>query len=141
MSIPTGLVELFLRPPIGFQKVEPILPQPVEGSGSLSRPRTIVPIGPVGTDAFGIFWQIGQVPPGYGITSTAGQAIYDREVLRLVVVHELADHTEVFTQSAVINEGFGFLLFQESFPKRVQYQTAPGVPAFFYWLVRPLATP
>lgn len=141
MSVDTGIIQLFLHPPIGLQKVEVINQEPVEGSGSLTRPRLVVPIGNVGVDAFGLFWQIGTVPSGYGIVTAAGKATYDRTVLHLSVVHRLQDGTEVFTQTADINEGQGFLQFTESFPLRVQFTLAPGVPAFFYWLVRLLATP
>lgn len=141
MSIDTGIINLFLRPPIGLQKLELIPGGPFTLGGNFTRPRLVVPIGNVGVDAFGIRWLFATIAPGYGLTPSNVTDTIDRIGLRFTVVHRLLDQAEVVTQLVSTNELQGHVLFQESFPLRIEWQLAPGISANFWWLVRPLASP
>lgn len=140
MAIDTGVISLFLHPPIGLVKQESIGNVIWTGAGNFTRPRLVVPIGEVGVDAFGIRWSLPEVPPGYGSTPGPRANVYDRPMLGLAVVHRLSDGAEVTTQETTINQDLGHILFEESFPLAVYWKLAPGVGARFWWLVRPLAS-
>lgn len=139
MSVSTGIIELFLRPPIGLQKLELIPGGPFTGSGDFTRPRFVVPVGQVGVDAFGIRFSITSAPGGYGVTTSHVSDTYDRTVVHLGVQHRLNDGAEVLTDEATFKAAAAQMLFTESFPLRVRWALAPGVVANFWWLVRPLA--
>lgn len=120
-------------------KLELIAGSPFTGAGDFSRPRLVVPIGNVGVDAFGIRYSISSSPPGYGISTSHVQDVFDRTVLELGVVHRLNDGAEVLTDEASYSAAAAQLLFSESFPLKIRWALAPGVAANFWWLVRPLA--
>ena len=139
MSVSTGIIELFLRPPIGLMRLEQIAGGPFSGAGNFDRPRFVVPIGNVGTDAFGLRWVLSDVPDGYGSAVVANQVVYDRTMLTLSVTHILTDQAELPTAEFESSSTFGHILFSESYPRRVFWQLAPGVTSNFWWMVRPLA--
>lgn len=140
MSDELGIINLFLRPPIGLTKLELIPGGPYTGAGDFTRPRTVVPIGNVGVDAFGIRYLVSTFPPGYGITQNHVSLSFDRVVLELGVQHRLNDGAEVLTDEVAYKGATGVLRFSESFPLRVRFNLAPGVSANFWWLVRLLAS-
>lgn len=131
MSIPpTGIISLFLHPPIGTMTLEQLPGEPFTGLISVSRARP-----GVGTDAFGIRYLVTTIPPGYGITPGPGTNVVDRTVVSIAVIHTLFNSQLVESQGQSFRTTSGQLLFQESFPTRVVLEAAPGVGLRLWWLL------
>lgn len=139
MSVSTGIIELFLRPPIGLMKLEVIPGEPFSGAGNFQRSRFVVPLGTVGVDAFGISYSLIDIPSGYGQTNVPNNIQLDRVAVQLAVQHTMSDGATFRSDQAEFRTTAAHLLFSESFPERVFWELAPGLTARFWWLVRPLA--
>ena len=125
-----SIIQQFLHPPVGLMTREVISGGPYSGYNSFQRVR-----GPVGVDAFGIGWDIEEVPDGYGSFGDPLAVIYDRQVLTMRVLHRLFDGSDAWTQAVFANEQNGYILFNESFPWLIRTLLSPGVTASFYWLL------
>lgn len=127
---PTGIINLFLHPPIGTMTLELVPGEPFTGLVSVDRPRP-----GVGTDAFGIRYLITQIPAGYGVTPGPGTNVVDRRVVSVAVIHRLFDGNLIESQGESFRTTSGQLLFQESFPLRVALEMAPGIGVRLWWLL------
>jgi hypothetical protein len=127
---PTGIINLFLHPPIGTMTLELVPGEPFTGLVSVSRPRP-----GVGTDAFGIRYLITSIPAGYGITPGPGTNVVDRTVVAIAVIHRLLDGSLIESQGQSFRTTSGQLLFQESFPSQVTLEIAPGIQLRLWWLL------
>lgn len=127
---PTGLISLFLHPPIGTMVREQLPAEPYSGLVSVNRPR-----GVAGTDAFGIRFLLLSLPPGYGQTPVAGLTETDRRVVTITTHHQLFDGNIIVTSSASFSNTTDQVLFAESLPHHVELEFAPGVTARLWWLL------
>ena len=124
------IIDLFLHPPVGLLAQEALPFNPYSGLNGLTRRRNIRNV-----DAYGIGWNLIDIPPGYGITPKAGNNEADRTVIEIAIVHQLFDGNLVVTEQFETNRVAGYLLFQESFPYIVDVELSPGVTANLYWLL------
>lgn len=127
---PTGIINLFLHPPIGTMTLEQLPGEPFSGLISVDRPRP-----GAGTDAFGIRYLVTQIPAGYGITPGPGTNVVDRTVVAIAVIHRLFNGDLVESQGQSFRTTSGQLLFQESFPLRVVLEAAPGISLRLWWML------
>src|SRR5262245_12952708 len=81
---PTGIIQLFLHPPIGVMTTEQLPAEPYRGLVTVTRPRGLVQV-----DAFGIRYTVLEIPAGYGITPGPGTNVADRTLVALSVTHTL----------------------------------------------------
>jgi len=127
---PTGIINLFLHPPLGTMSLELLPSEPYTGLVSVDRPRP-----GVGTDAFGIRYLVTEIPDGYGVTPGPGTNVIDRSVVAISVIHRLFDGQLIESQGQSFRTSSGQLLFQESFPLRVVLEMAPGIGVRLWWLL------
>lgn len=130
-SVATGVIQLFLHPPLGLLRLERIPGGPWSGLSSHQRPRLNTP-----TDAYGIRYSVSSFPPGYGLTPGPGNNIFDRTIVRLAIVHQLFDGSLVTSQEASLRASSLYVLFNESFPRNVAVETAPGIEVELDWMIR-----
>ena len=130
VGVATGVIQLFLHPPLGAMRLETIPGEPLTGVQSLDRPRA-----GRGTDAYGIRYTILTIPDGYGVTPGPGTNVVDRQVVGMSVIHRLNDGSLIESQGQSFRTTSGQLLFQESFPLRVVVEMAPGVGVRLAWLL------
>ena len=130
-SVATGVINLFLHPPLGLLRLEAIPGGPFQGLNSFNRPRLNA-----GTDAYGIRYLVTSFPPGYGLTPGAGTNIFDRTVISVSISHVLIDGSIVESQAATLRSSAAHLLFNESFPRAVILEGAPGIEFSAWWMIR-----
>jgi len=131
VSTATGLVELFLHPPLGLMRLEPLPNGPYAGLFTITRPRLNVNV-----DAYGFRYLVQDFPAGYGITPGPGTNYFDRTVVSAALTHQLLDGAIVTSQTGRFNSTAAYLLFNESFPRGVTIETAPGITVNLWWMVR-----
>lgn len=131
MSIsPTGIIQLFLHPPIGTMTTEQLPNEPYTGLVTVTRVR-----GPVSVDAFGIRYTVLTIPPGYGVTPGPGTNVVDRTVVSASVTHSLLNGRLIESQGQSFRTTSGQLIFQESFPSFVTLEMSPGIGVRLEWLL------
>jgi hypothetical protein len=130
MSAVTSVIGQFLHPPVGVTRLEQLPNNPYSGFNVLSRPR-----GLLGVDAFGLRYIVQSAPPGYGLVSGAAQGYYDRSVIDLAVLHQMLDGNVIVSAEASYRVSGLTVMFEQSFPYRIQVQLAPGVTANFWWIL------
>lgn len=130
MGQTVSIIQQFLHPPVGLLVREHIPGGPFTGLHAFDRPR-----GPTRVDAFGIRWLITAFPAGYGVTPTAGQNRFDRDVMNIAVRHQLLDGEIIVTEEVFMRSATGELLFAESFPFIVDIEGAPGITYDVWWLL------
>jgi len=130
LSSTIGIIQQFLHPPVGLLIREEIPGGPHHGSVSFSRPR-----GGIQLDAFGVLFVIVESPPGYGIVQGAGNNFYDRDVVDIAVIHQLLDGGLVTSQEETFRVATGYTLFNQSFPRNIAVDIAPGIGARLWWLL------
>ena len=127
-----GLVTVigqFLHPPIGLCSLE-LAADPHVDNAVYQRVR-----GPILVDAFGINVQVYDWPAGYGHIDTAGLVEFDRTVIKINVLHDLFDSSQLWTDNLETSRYTVTMMFAESFPRSVDVWTAPGVTARVSWLL------
>jgi len=130
MGQQVSIIQQFLHPPVGLLVREVIPGAPFSGLRAFDRPRGLTRV-----DAFGIRWLVTFAPAGYGVTPTAGQNRFDRDVMNIAVRHQLLDGEIVVTEEVFMRSATGQLLFAESFPFIVDIEAAPGVEFSAWWLL------
>jgi hypothetical protein len=134
LTVPTatGVIEQFLRPPLGLVTEEHITGFPTFSDMHLQRVR-----GPFFVDAYGIRVLVQFAPAGYGLTVTdAGTNLFDRTVWTVGVETLLLNGSIITDQLERRNEALGFVLFADAFPYFVHLVPAPGVQLDAWWLLR-----
>lgn len=124
-----GIIQQFLHPPIGLCTLEEASADHVDRV-VYTRPRGLVDV-----DAFGIRVSIFSWPAGYGVDESTTALVFDRDVIRVNVLHGLLDGSSVFTDQLDTRRGSVTLMFTESFPKSVEIWTSPGIHATVQWVL------
>jgi hypothetical protein len=145
-TIPQGIIDTILHPPIGV--LQPFLDYfgPYSGVQTLTQwSSTAGPIYtplPVG-DTYGAIVQLnGPIPIGWGFTngwfSPDGQydeAIYENRLLQFVVQHQFLGGTWVTTQMVEIVSIPTVVLWSEAIPGRIGLLAAPGLSFDLFYLL------
>lgn len=124
-----GVIQQFLHPPIGLCSLEEANADHVDRV-VYTRTR-----GPIDVDAFGIRVSIFSWPEGYGVDESTTALVFDRDVIRVNVLHGMLDGSSVFTDQLDTRRGSVTVMFTESFPKSVEVWTSPGIHAVVDWVL------
>jgi len=128
----TGVIEQFLRPPLGLITLEHITGFPTFSDMHLQRVR-----GPINVDAYGIRVLVQFAPAGYGVVNTlAGTNLFDRTMWTVGVDTLLLDGLVIAEQLEERKEALGFVAFVSAFPYFVHIVPAPGVELDAWWMLR-----
>lgn len=130
VSVATGVIDLFLHPPLGLMRLEAIPGGPFSGLNSFTRNRP-----GRGVDAYGIRYLCLTIPDGYGITPSTPSNYADRQLIAMGTFFQLLDGSLVEVQAQTSRATAGNLFFEQSFPRNVSVELAPGVTANFWWYV------
>jgi hypothetical protein len=134
VTIPTatGVIEQFLRPPLGLITLEHIPQFPSFVDQHLQRVR-----GPLFVDAYGIRVLVSAFPAGYGIVNNlTGTNIFDRTVWSVGVETLLLGGEIITEQVQPSREAAGFVAFVSAFPFFVHVVPAPGIQLDAWWMLR-----
>lgn len=108
-------------------------PIPIEGTGSLTRPRP-----GVGVEAYGLTFTITDFPPGAGLVNGVVREFSVRSV-QLIAFHRSASSSDEFPVEVFdTHQDNGTWLWKDPFPSRIVYSVTPGFAAQVTWLCLPV---
>ena len=129
-DVSVGVIQQFLHPPVQLCRLEFIPGSPFfGGSYTVSRPA-----GPVGVDAFGIWYSLTLERAGAGFTF-GNVRIFDDRVVQLTVDHTMRDGSLVVTQRMEGFAEFDLLMFEEAVPTDVRVTVTQGFGVDLYWVL------
>jgi len=127
----TGVIQQFLRPPLGLTTIEFIPPGSFTAAVTLSRVR-----GPIQVDAYGIRVLVSSAPVGYGFVDEAAGRQYDRAMWSMGIFTENLSGQTQNTQPVSSKSALTYIFFEESFPHHINLEPSPGVVLDAWWILR-----